>query len=346
MLLWVNEAFEYNPDLLADYQERFLYFLVDEFQDTNGIQISILQHLIDHEWLDRPNVFVVGDDDQAIYRFQGANIENLIGFYQHYNPEVILLEENYRSSQLILNAARVVMKPVDNSLLQKMFGQTKKLNAGGPYAGHDHQVLIQSYTSQAHENAAIFQQVVQWHKEKMQGAFAVLYTKHDLGRDLSQALRGAGIPYQTPRTLDALSHPVIQHLLDIMLCIHQLGAGADNDDGLLYRVLHLRYMKPRTADLQLLILSYTSKDRKDPSTLYTWLSDSTTQDTLQIKDRTWMTGMFDLLEAGITSYHSMTLMSFVEWVAHQINIMSWILEQPEKFSHLYDIKTFYTFVDN
>jgi DNA helicase-2/ATP-dependent DNA helicase PcrA len=60
MLLWVYKAFGENPDLLANYQERFLYFLVDEFQDTNGIQISILQQLIDHEWLERPNVFVVG----------------------------------------------------------------------------------------------------------------------------------------------------------------------------------------------------------------------------------------------------------------------------------------------
>lgn len=70
MLLWVNQAFANHPDLLADYQERFLYFLVDEFQDTNGIQMDLLSQLIEHEWIDRPNVFVVGDDDQAIFRFR------------------------------------------------------------------------------------------------------------------------------------------------------------------------------------------------------------------------------------------------------------------------------------
>ena len=75
MLLWVYAAFDKNPDLLANYQERFLYFLVDEFQDTNGIQMDILSKMIDHEWIDRPNIFVVGDDDQAIFRFQGASVE-------------------------------------------------------------------------------------------------------------------------------------------------------------------------------------------------------------------------------------------------------------------------------
>ena len=76
---------------------------------TNGIQLAILQKIIDHEWIDRPNIFVVGDDDQAIFRFQGANVKNLLDFHAKYQPDVILLEENYRSSQLILDSARVIM---------------------------------------------------------------------------------------------------------------------------------------------------------------------------------------------------------------------------------------------
>src|SRR5688572_9539204 len=134
MLLWVNKAFYQHPDLLADYQERFLYFLVDEFQDTNGIQMDILRQLIEHEWMDRPNVFVVGDDDQAIFRFQGANIENLVQFHERYKPQVIVLEQNYRSAQRILDASRLVMNKIDNSLMKTLFQQTKKLIAAGKYA--------------------------------------------------------------------------------------------------------------------------------------------------------------------------------------------------------------------
>ncbi|HND87425.1 MAG TPA: UvrD-helicase domain-containing protein, partial [Saprospiraceae bacterium] len=76
MLLWVIKAFEKNEALLRTYQERYHYLLVDEFQDTNGAQYRLLQMLINF-W-DTPNIFIVGDDDQSIYEFQGARLENLL----------------------------------------------------------------------------------------------------------------------------------------------------------------------------------------------------------------------------------------------------------------------------
>ncbi len=346
MLLWVFEAFEKDPDLLANYQERFLYFLVDEFQDTNGIQIAILQKLIEHEWLEKPNVFVVGDDDQAIYRFQGANIQNLIEFKERFDPQIILLEENYRSSQRILDAARQVMNPVEHSLMKQLFGAEKNLKAKGKYADYPQHVGIQAYPTSTFENADIFHQLKRWHENKIEGSIAVLYTKHELGADLGFSLRGATIPFQTLRASDALQQPVVMHTLDILSCLQMLAEGADNDDGLLYRILHLRYLEPRVTDLQKLILAFTSKDRKDPSTLFMWMGDPEKLDSLSLRDRAWMEDKFKLLEEGITSYHSVTLISLVEWIVHQFGIMHWILQQPEKFMHLYALKSFYTFVEN
>src|SRR4030095_5356943 len=78
MINWVINAFEENKNLLSNYQERFLYILVDEYQDTSGTQNRIVELLINY-W-QKPNVFVVGDDDQSIYRFQGANVENMLAF--------------------------------------------------------------------------------------------------------------------------------------------------------------------------------------------------------------------------------------------------------------------------
>jgi DNA helicase-2/ATP-dependent DNA helicase PcrA len=75
MINWVIRAFDENKNLLARYQEQFLYILVDEYQDTSGTQNRLIELLIAY-W-DRPNVFVVGDDDQSIYRFQGANVDSL-----------------------------------------------------------------------------------------------------------------------------------------------------------------------------------------------------------------------------------------------------------------------------
>ncbi len=345
MLLWVNNAFAENPDLIANYQERFLYVLVDEFQDTNGIQLAILQKIIDHEWIDRPNIFVVGDDDQAIFRFQGANVKNLLDFHAKYQPDVILLEENYRSSQLILDSARVIMNPVKESAIQTLFGKDKNLLASGKHSSHDKPVHINAYQTLTYENADIFHQLRRWYEEKHDGSFAVLYTKHELGRELGQALKGAGIPFQIAKTVDALNHILISHLLEILTCINELSEGANNNDGRLYRILHLQYLDPRPYDLQKLILSYTSKDRSDKTSLYGWISDPAKLEPLALRDRPWMEGIAKLLDDSITAYHSMTLMAFVEWVAHRFGLMNWVLKQPEKFTHLYALKTFYTFTD-
>ena len=346
MLSWVFTAFSRHEDLLANYQERFLYFLVDEFQDTNGIQIGILQKLIDHEWLDRPNVFVVGDDDQAIYRFQGASIQNLIHFKERYDPEIILLEKNYRSSQLILNASRRVMLPVADSLMIRIFGEPKKLKASGEFAEHKQRTCIHAYPTSTYENAELFHRLRQWHENKSEGSVAVLYTKHELGSDLAYALKGAGIPFQTARSSDALQLPLIQNLLDILSCVSMLAEGADNDDGLLYRILHLKYLDPRPTDLQRLILAYTAKEREDRSTLFMWLGDKSRLDALHFNDRQWIDEMFHLLDEAIANYHTITLLSFVEWVIHRFGIMRWVLKQGEKFQHLYAIKSFYSFVDS
>lgn len=345
MLAWVLDAFSKNSDLLANYQERFLYFLVDEFQDTNGVQIGILQRLIDHEWLDRPNIFVVGDDDQAIYRFQGANIKNLTSFKTRYDPEIILLEKNYRSSQLILNASRRIMLPVVDSLMIRFFGEPKKLQAAGKAADHPQRTCIHAYPTTAFENADIFHRLRQWHEQKTEGSVAVLYTKHDLGTDLAAALKGAHIPFQTGRNTDALQLPLIQNLLDILSCIQMLAEGADNDDGLLYRVLHLKYLEPRNADLQRLILAYTSKPREDRSTLFMWLGDQDKLDALHFRERAWMDAMFNLMDESIAQFHTVALIELVEWVVHRFGIMRWVLMQEEKFLNLYAIRSFYSFVD-
>jgi DNA helicase-2/ATP-dependent DNA helicase PcrA len=98
MINWVIKAFEENPNLLSSYQERYQYILVDEYQDTSGTQNRLVELLISY-W-EKPNVFVVGDDDQSIFRFQGANVENMIQFAGSYKKDLltVVLTHNYRST--------------------------------------------------------------------------------------------------------------------------------------------------------------------------------------------------------------------------------------------------------
>ena len=109
MILWVLREFERNEALLRNYQEQYLYFLVDEYQDTNGSQNAILHKLI--EYWDNPNVFIVGDDDQSIFEFQGARLKNLLDFHDDFQEDLtlVLLEDNYRSSQKILDSSKVLI---------------------------------------------------------------------------------------------------------------------------------------------------------------------------------------------------------------------------------------------
>lgn len=101
------KLFETNPDVLNYYQNRFKYIMVDEYQDTNHAQYVLVRELA----AGRNNICVVGDDDQSIYRFRGATIENILSFEDEYgNSKVIRLEQNYRSTQNILDAANAVIK--------------------------------------------------------------------------------------------------------------------------------------------------------------------------------------------------------------------------------------------
>lgn len=104
MILFVLDALQDNAEVKAYFQERYQYILVDEYQDTNNAQNKLVEILAD--FFDRPNLFVVGDDKQAIYRFQGASVANMLHFYRRY-PElkVITLDKNYRSTPEILTAA-------------------------------------------------------------------------------------------------------------------------------------------------------------------------------------------------------------------------------------------------
>ncbi|HLD25969.1 MAG TPA: ATP-dependent helicase, partial [Candidatus Andersenbacteria bacterium] len=129
MIMRVVEALQGDDALLAHYQEQFQYVLVDEFQDTNGSQNEVVRLL--GSFYPNPNIFVVGDDKQSIFRFQGASLENLLNFYERYRADVqiISLHDNYRSGQLILDAAGAVITHNRSLLARHVPNVTEELRA-------------------------------------------------------------------------------------------------------------------------------------------------------------------------------------------------------------------------
>jgi len=129
MIMQVVHAIEVHEDLKFNLQEKYLYFMVDEFQDTNLAQMRILHNLTDNPVNEgSPNILVVGDDDQAVYGFQGADISNILNFTSVYpNAQQIVLTNNYRSGPTILEASRAVIQQGDDRLEYRLPDLNKQL---------------------------------------------------------------------------------------------------------------------------------------------------------------------------------------------------------------------------
>jgi DNA helicase-2/ATP-dependent DNA helicase PcrA len=177
------QLFRENPDVLQGYQERFLHVLVDEYQDTNAAQNEIVM-LLGRE---HRNVCVVGDTDQSIYRFRGAEMRNLLDF-EHAFPDarVILLEQNYRSTGWILKAANSV---ISNNLLR----HPKELWSA---LGEGEKVKLLRAPTDREEAAFVADELLSLVSGVPLNEMAVFYRTNAQSRALEQALMDRGIPYR------------------------------------------------------------------------------------------------------------------------------------------------------
>ncbi len=159
MILSVIQACEFHPELRANLQEQFQFIMVDEFQDTNLAQLRLLFNLTS-ENDDNPNIMAVGDDDQAIFSFQGADVGNIQRFRQHYHdPKIIVLTDNYRSAENILSSARDVITQGADRLENTIDGLSKQLTAHANSEGS--KVEIQEFSSVGEERAGIAKQIAE-----------------------------------------------------------------------------------------------------------------------------------------------------------------------------------------
>ncbi len=184
LLRRVADGFRDSPALLAKYQERFAYVMVDEYQDTNHAQYQIVRLLTRA----RPNLCVVGDDDQSIYAWRGADLRNILDFESDYpHTKVITLEENYRSTQNILTAANCV---VANNQTRK----PKTLWTGKP-PGELLTVIALADEQEEAECIIDRLQELRLADDEPLKAFAIFYRTNAQSRVLEDALRRADLPY-------------------------------------------------------------------------------------------------------------------------------------------------------
>jgi DNA helicase-2/ATP-dependent DNA helicase PcrA len=202
LLLYTNILFRDNPDVLAKYQNKFKYILVDEYQDTNLSQYLIIKKLADMY----KNICVVGDDAQSIYSFRGARIENILNFKRDYpNFKSFKLEQNYRSSQTIVDAASSLIKKNKEQIKKNVFSE----NAEG---NKIKLIEAQTDTFEGYEVVSNIKTLIAKGGYKYED-FAILYRTNNQSRIFEEVLRKYTLPYKIYSGLSFYQLAEIKNLL-------------------------------------------------------------------------------------------------------------------------------------
>ncbi|PCI08476.1 MAG: ATP-dependent DNA helicase [Flavobacteriaceae bacterium] len=222
LLLRTNELLTRFPEVLAKYQDRFRYILVDEYQDTNHSQYLIVRALADRF----QNICVVGDDSQSIYAFRGANIQNILNFQRDYDDvQIFKLEQNYRSSSTIVEAANSIIEKNKTKLDKEIWTE----NEAGSL------IKVMRTFSESEEGrfvaASIFENAM--NKQLSYDNFAILYRTNAQSRALEDALRKKDIAY---RMYGGLSFYQRKEVKDILAYLRVLIN--PNDEEALKRIIN------------------------------------------------------------------------------------------------------------
>jgi DNA helicase-2/ATP-dependent DNA helicase PcrA len=239
MILWVIDLFRTNPDVLANYQEQFHYFLVDEYQDTSGSQNEVLQLLLNY-W-EKPNIFVVGDDDQSIYRFQGAEVKNVIDFVNTYSDHLssVLLQTNYRSTQSILDVAKVIIDRNEERLVNLSSNLSKNLWAHNDPNGDGQPVQLVELDNEYLQAWWITHHIKhQIDRGENASDFAVIYSNHAHGQQVAELLKSEGIPVYLKRSDDILESRSVRSIITLLRYIYKELRFPFSADFELFEILH------------------------------------------------------------------------------------------------------------
>lgn len=221
LLLRAHELLRDNPDVLEFYQQRFRQVHVDEFQDTNTIQYAWLRLLTEG----KDNIFVVGDDDQSIYGWRGAKIENIYSFQKHYpNHQVIKLEQNYRSTGNILKAANKVISVNDGRMGKELWTDSGDGELISMYAAFNEQ-------DEAH---FVVERIRAWIDEGgLRKDVAILYRSNAQSRQFEERLMTTGTPYRVYGGLRFFERAEIKNALAYLRLMSNR-----NDDASFERVIN------------------------------------------------------------------------------------------------------------
>ncbi|MEO6187642.1 MAG: ATP-dependent DNA helicase [Ginsengibacter sp.] len=350
MINWVIKAFEENPHLLLRYQEQFLYILVDEYQDTSGTQNRLVELLINY-W-DKPNVFVVGDDDQSIYRFQGANLENMMGFANSYKDDLltVVLTNNYRSVQSILDVSKTIIDKNEDRLIKQIKGLSKKLSSSNEKIMHlANKPIIHNYETQRQEMIGITKEVQRILAEGIEPKkIGIIYKENKYGEELAQYFKLLGISYYSKRSLNILSIPFAKKIISIIRYLSFEHDIPYSGDELLFEILHYDWFNIPAIEIARVSIEVADrqfgKDKTSIRRLLVERSKHPVKDLFTQGMNQELKKASEAMESLIAKAPNLTLQGLFECIIREAGILGYIMKHDEKIWLLQVLTALFDFI--
>jgi DNA helicase II / ATP-dependent DNA helicase PcrA len=345
MIQWVIKALAKEDDLRMRYAEQYQYLLVDEYQDTNGAQNELIRLLCSES--DSPNLFVVGDDDQSIYRFQGASTENMQSIQKQY-PELVTIQlrQNYRSYAEILEASE---KFVTRNSDRLKIGDAPLIAFHGQ--GHTMPKLI-CLQNPRQEMIYIATEIKKlYDKHILPKEIAVLFSRNDDCLELAKYLHYLRIPYHTRSKTDLLSMPLSKCIIDMMRYANAECDTPFSGDLMLFQILHFYFWGIDALEIAKVNLqsNTAAKMRENISgSLREYLQSwSDTVNTAQFTHAPHQKIMhaYNTLQYFIADAQNLNLFPLFREVVKKCGVYEYIIAQPNKIDLIDELTALFNFIE-
>jgi DNA helicase-2/ATP-dependent DNA helicase PcrA len=354
MIIWVLKAFRENEEILRRYQERYHYILVDEFQDTSGSQNELLKFLLNY-W-ETPNVFVVGDDDQSIFKFQGANMKNILDFANDYvsTLSTVVLKHNYRSNQHILDISKALINN-NNERLTKQLQLDKSLKSS--HSRFEELIVkpvIREYENPDQEMVDVATSIKHLVESGTPpGEIAVIYRNHNQVEDLIHFLDAQKIAVNTRRKIDVLTIPFGEKIINILRYLAMELDSPYSGDELLFEILHYDFFNIPPIEIAKASIAVskenfgTSANNVPKTSLRRYIHEiriPTQPGLFDASPNTEMKYLLNNIDELLRDAVSITMQQLFQQVIGKIGILRYIMQQEDKGTYMQVLTNFFDFL--
>lgn len=345
MILWVLSAFEKDNDLLLNYQEKFLYVLVDEFQDTSRSQNLLLQKITGYWSI--PNLFVVGDADQSIFSFQDANVQNILDFENKYKINItkIDLVNNYRSTQNILHTAH---KLIQKNAIRISLHDEELRSSNTALSQIDTPISVSSYANPSQEAVSTAIKIETLLKGGEIGKeIAVIYRNHGQVAELEAMLRAKNIAVNIRKKTNLLHEPFINSIINLLTWIDKESTISYSADDILFQMLHYNFFSLNPLEIARLSIQLNEKNKKQREDIFSlrrMIAETATSKADLFTPLNPFLQVSNILEDLLKSAANNTVQHLVEMIIQKTGLLAYIMKNDDKQWLFQMLDSFFNFI--